>query len=324
MKSNKNEPSRWAQTNFPPGVDRTLADMLRAARDLPVSEGAQLNKPSLGLSGRAGSSVGSLRWSLAVLALFLLIGTAGVVAGTQVFRARARSATSHAPVVPPVQHKRPTPAARTLSTPTTQPEFVQPQKQLARVSSQNAFGPVKTTRRVRPVVEKSLATAPQNSALGEGRALSEIYRLLRVEKNAGLALQRLDDFAATFPASHLQSEAQLARVEALIATSNYGDAARALEHVNPVSNRLRRMVKVTRGELLVKQHICDQAVVEFDSVIAEGIQDAFDERALYGRASCRLASGDVDRARSDLARYLVRHPKGARAASLRKQLQSPL
>ncbi|MDX2020447.1 MAG: hypothetical protein SF187_09400 [Deltaproteobacteria bacterium] len=154
--------------------------------------------------------------------------------------------------------------------------------------------------------------------------MSEIYRLLRADKNPALALQRLDDFADAFPASRLLSEAQLARVEALVATSNYGEATRALELVHPESNRLRRMVRVTRGELLVKQNACEQAMVEFDTVIAESVQDVFDERALYGRASCRLESGDVAGARSDLARYLERHPKGVRASNIKKQLQSSL
>lgn len=327
MKSNQNEPSRWVQTNFPPGVDRTLSDMLRAARDLPVPNGAHLVQPSRALSGKTGLSIGPLRWSLAALVLFLLIGTAGVVAGTRVFRTRVHSAANQATVPPTLPYERPSSPARTLkdlSASTTEPEVVQPQKQLAHVSTQLARNPAKATRHTLPVVENSLDTEPQRSDLREGRALSEIYRLLRAEKNAILALQRLDDFSAAFPASRLQSEAQLARVEALIATSNYGEATRALEHVNPDSSSIRRMVRVTRGELLVKEHNCEQAVVEFDKVIAERVQDVFEERALYGRASCRLESGDIARARSDLARCLERHPKGVRAAKIEKQLQSPM
>lgn len=324
MKSNKIEPSRWAQTNFPPGVDRTLADMLRAARDLPVPD--QLGGSRLSMRVRGRSSMGSMRWSLVVLALFLLIGTAGVVAGTQVFRTRERPVPSQAtmPSLPPESLRSPSRTLKEQPLPAAQPEVVQPQEELASASVQKALGAANAPRRVRPVTQDALATEPQSSALGEGRALSEIYRLLRIDKNADLALQRLDDFAVTFPASSLHSEAQLARVEALIATSKYGEAARVLEHVNPSSNSLRRMVRVTRGELLVKQHACEQAVVEFDTVIAENRQDVFDERALYGRASCRLAFGDVDRARSDLARYLERHPNGVRAANIKKQLQASL
>jgi hypothetical protein len=51
-------------------------------------------------------------------------------------------------------------------------------------------------------------------------------------------------------------------------------------------------------------------MTDFDQLLAPGAPGRPNERALYGRASCRLRAGDSGGARNDLQRYLAIYPHG--------------
>lgn len=64
-----------------------------------------------------------------------------------------------------------------------------------------------------------------------------------------------------------------------------------------------------RAELRSKRH-CAAAIADFTQVLSRAPTAALAERALHGRAACRLRSGDAARAQRDLITYLDRFPNG--------------
>jgi hypothetical protein len=79
-------------------------------------------------------------------------------------------------------------------------------------------------------------------------------------------------------------------------------------------------VVVLQGELAADAGDCAAAIVSFDRALASPGSPGLEERALYGRASCRQRSGDLSAARAELQRYLARFPHGKFAAHARATL----
>ncbi len=65
---------------------------------------------------------------------------------------------------------------------------------------------------------------------------------------------------------------------------------------------------------------CRRALADFDTVLAQAPSASLDERALFGRAGCRLREGDGPGAESDLRTYLARYPAGRFADQARARL----
>jgi outer membrane protein assembly factor BamD (BamD/ComL family) len=83
----------------------------------------------------------------------------------------------------------------------------------------------------------------------------------------------------------------------------------------------RRMeLQLLRGELYAERD-CRKALADFDAVLASA-PAPLSERALYGRATCRLHSGDAAGARVDLDQYLTRFPNGRFAEQVRERLRA--
>jgi TolA-binding protein len=57
-------------------------------------------------------------------------------------------------------------------------------------------------------------------------------------------------------------------------------------------------------------------------VLAVEPEDAFAERALYGRAMCRAHAGRLGDARGDLRAYLDRFPRGDRRTEAERTLRA--
>jgi tetratricopeptide (TPR) repeat protein len=150
--------------------------------------------------------------------------------------------------------------------------------------------------------------------------LADVFRELRSRGDASAALRALDDYDRQFPAGGLQSEARVARAEALLALDRRRDALPLLEGLEQAGFAPTRDLRVARGELLAEAGQCERAIGDFDAVVAVGDGDAVGGRALYARASCRLRAGAVELAREDLRRYLVTHPDGPSAAGARRAL----
>jgi hypothetical protein len=68
--------------------------------------------------------------------------------------------------------------------------------------------------------------------------------------------------------------------------------------------------RVDRGEQLARAGQYREAIAAFSSVADSGGTDSLVERALIGRARCRLNLGQEAAGQRDLATYLARFPNG--------------
>jgi len=169
-----------------------------------------------------------------------------------------------------------------------------------------------------PAGEASRAATP--TAPDEALLMARAFRRLRNEGDARGALAALDERERRFGAGAFETEAALARAEALVLLGRGDQALPILLGIRDPHAGLTPEVRVTRAELLARAKRCDEAVGDFELVLATGAPSATRERALYGRASCRLQGAAPDRARADLEQYLVDYPDGRFAPVVRAAL----
>jgi TolA-binding protein len=151
-------------------------------------------------------------------------------------------------------------------------------------------------------------------------ALDHALGLLRSKRDAQGALQALDDYLARFPAGVLGHEARVARVDALLMLRRSDEALLALEALPLDEHRRSAELQVIRAELRSRSD-CVLAERDFTAVLARVRSAALEERARYGRASCRSRHGDIKGATEDVRRYLERFPKGTHAVWARRWLE---
>lgn len=170
-----------------------------------------------------------------------------------------------------------------------------------------------SSTRAAPVASSDLAR--------ESAALERALTALRREHDPAGALALLDRYAADFPAGVLRLEAEVARVDAELALGRSAQALAILERL-PLERVGRGLeLRLVRAELLAPRD-CRRASLDFERVLASNPPPALDERALFGRASCRLRSGDVAGGQADLGTYLARYPDGRFAKQARERLGS--
>jgi tetratricopeptide (TPR) repeat protein len=167
--------------------------------------------------------------------------------------------------------------------------------------------------------KRAVAAFPETSsgALGrESELLARALAKLRRDHDASAALTLLDEHARSFPNGTLRLEADVARVDALLALGRHAEALGLLERL-PI-DRLGRgaELRVIRGELLAHGEP-RRALGDFERALAMGLPQALEERALFGRAASRLKVGDEAGGRADLASYLAKYPNGRFAAQAR-------
>ncbi|HET6284245.1 MAG TPA: tetratricopeptide repeat protein [Polyangia bacterium] len=161
------------------------------------------------------------------------------------------------------------------------------------------------------------ATLPMPSPLSvEAQLIRSAVVRLRRDRDAAGALAELDIYLARFPRGTLQHEARIARADALLSLKRDGEALQALEDVNLGPQGRDQELRVIRGELGSISH-CTQAIADFTQVLAATPPAPLAERALYGRAACRVRQGDSEGAVRDLTAYLRRFPAGRFAAEAR-------
>jgi hypothetical protein len=161
--------------------------------------------------------------------------------------------------------------------------------------------------------------AAESPAAEEAAILREVFHGLRTgSAPAEAALAALDDYDRRFPSGLLRVEARVARVEALLALARRAEAL-ALLDVWEAGGPPRRL-RVARGELRAEAGRCADAMEDFDGALGIARADELGARALYGRASCALRTGDDAAAAAALASYLEVQPDGAHAAEARVAL----
>jgi hypothetical protein len=165
------------------------------------------------------------------------------------------------------------------------------------------------------------AAPPPAESPREAAALATAIRKLRREGDARGALAALDAYAAVFPGGELRAEADLVRVEALLAAGERGAALRLLDERADTNPRARQALLV-RGELRAAAGRCAEAARDLGRVLAAPPRDALDERALFARASCLSRMHDYPGARDDLRAYLQHFSAGRHARDAAEALRA--
>ncbi len=206
----------------------------------------------------------------------------------------------------------PSPAAATgpaTGTPWPGIEPARVSRKLARVESP-----------ARPAIPISAGTQPAPEIAQEARLLGRALQSLHHDHDPRAALAALDDHAARFPSSVFGPEADITRVDALLALDRRQSALVVLDRLEiPDTTRGRELV-VVRAELRVGAKRYAEAIADFTRTLAGAGDDALSERALHGRIACYLATGNEASARADLRDYLTRFPAGRFAPGVRRSL----
>ena len=229
-----------------------------------------------------------------------------------------RAKLHDAPAVPPAAEAPLAPLAPGSSSPNeSTASGVRAVNEVATVAGIAATGPAATSR----AAAASSVTAPGDGSLArESAALERALTALRRDHDAAGALTLLERYSADFPAGVLRTEADIAKVDANLALGRQS-AALALLNRLPLERVGRgQELELVRAELLATRD-CGRANQDFDRVLAAHPPTSLDERALFGRASCRLGLGDAAGGQADLRTYLLRYPHGRFAAAARERLR---
>jgi len=153
------------------------------------------------------------------------------------------------------------------------------------------------------------AAADSGALAAEALALERALLKLRREHDAQGALSILDESQPLFARGTLALEAQVARVDALLALGRRAEALTVLEHLPLAQIGRGGELTLLRAELRAAAD-CGRALSDFDALVNRALAAPLLERVLYGRAACELQVGDRAHAEQDLQRYLDRFPQG--------------
>lgn len=322
VKPSVDAPLRWAEGSQA-GEDARLTELFRAVEAPAPLPAAALRRvrERLGADRSMSRSARRLR-ELVMATSMLLFGSSLALAGwgaSEWLSGRSQStrqpASETAPrrvvPTPSAQHLRPSSAHADV--PLTSPEattsFVHEDDTRPKPSAPKA----KAEPRALPPPADSGALA------AESRALERALIKLRREHDPRGALSVLDESRALFEKGALAQEAQVARVDALLALGRRSEALAILERL-PLTHMGRGgELQLVRAELRAGND-CALALADFDALATRPLAAPFMERVLYGRAACELQVGDRSQAERDLNQYLTRFPHGRFAARVDEQL----
>lgn len=162
-------------------------------------------------------------------------------------------------------------------------------------------------------------SAPSAGLATETRLIRVAIERLRTRGDASGALATLDQHRSQFPNGLLRTDAEMVRIEALLALGRDTEALLTLERQNLGSLPRSVELQLARGELRARRD-CHAAIGDFDRVLGQGASAELAERALRGRAICRFRVGQRASAAADLRTYLERFPNGKLAAEARRRL----
>jgi outer membrane protein assembly factor BamD (BamD/ComL family) len=164
-----------------------------------------------------------------------------------------------------------------------------------------------------------------NELLEEAKLLGKAVEQLRRQRNPKAALATLRRYFARYPRGELRGEAEVTRVEALLAARRKSEALKHLDRLYRTGfEGLPRPdeLALQRAELLAETQRAPEAAQAFSEVLARHPAPALEERALFGRAVCRARTGDEAGMRADLDSYLQKFPAGRFAEQARERLKS--
>jgi hypothetical protein len=184
-------------------------------------------------------------------------------------------------------------------------------------------------KQVDPGLDAPVEAAPKNGngsnssqetkgVQGVAKHLTKAIRALRIEHSPNAALAILDLHAAELDKSAYRHESLILRVEAMLALHRQREVLRLLDKSALADVAASRTLLVTRGKLRAAANRCNEAVGDFDLVLAEA--KPLDRQALFGRAVCRKKLGDGTGARTDLERFRREFPGDPQTHDLEKQI----
>jgi hypothetical protein len=314
-------PTRWRDLPPGSGIEFKVAALIEQMGDpdLPGDDRMAAIRSRIVL--RRGSRAGRRRFTWAVTIAALLIG------GT--LGAAARDW-----IAPIVNRFRPEPRIEPLLRPTgtarqriTRPPDSSPPSSSSPAPQPGPPLPAPTgaprPRNVSPRLTLASPPAPASSETSaEAAVLGTAIRKLRRQGDARGALAALNEYDAAFPGGELGAEADLVRVEALLAIGERATALRVLDARVVESSPRARQLLLVRGELRAAAGRCADATADLTRVLSQPPSDELDERALFARASCRSRLHDTPGARRDLETYLRHFPAGPQARAATAALQS--
>jgi hypothetical protein len=167
------------------------------------------------------------------------------------------------------------------------------------------------------------AKARASDHLSEERLLAAAIRALRAESAPRSALAALDEYKAHYPQGRLLVEAEVLRVDALVALKKTTEVLHVLDGLDfsHMPGGLARQLQ--RAELRAAAGRQREAEADFASVLLRAHDVDVLERALWGRAQSRASLGDAQGARLDANEYVRRFPNG-RFATPAARLGSPV
>ena len=299
------EPERWSER---PRGGATAEDAvglsLRDARDLAAPSDARLARVGERLMTEREPRSARTAWAFAAVLVALLVvgGTVGAARGSLRRWAERRwvSVSRGEASAPPPRRGHAVRAALASPASVVEPAAaVQPASEpLASPPTSIAAAPsslAEVTRTDRGRRAHAAERAHEEASFVEARILARAFHALRTEHDAAAALRDLDEHARRFPGGALDTEARLARVEALIALGRSSEALALLERWPGNGAAPTRAVRLARGELLADDGRCLEAARDFDAVVVRSDADAVGERALYRRAACDLRARDTRR-----------------------------
>lgn len=300
---------RWVHEGAGSDVDAELLDAFRVVAREEAMTDMELARVGRRLASSKRRSRPLLRLLPVVLAV--LTGSAGAALAQWL---RPGIWDPQRPLVSRVE-RAPAPSAAKAARPSREPPVVAPP-----VAEPAPEPPVAAPE---PSGARPAPDGPASAASGlalESELLQRALEKLRRAHDGAGALRLLDEHRARFPAGVLALEAAVARVDALLLLGRRGEALEQLARL-PLSRVGRRAeLQLLRAELHAERD-CKKARADFDAVLAASAPAALAERALYGRATCRLRSGDEAGARVDLQDYLSRFPHGRFAKQVRERLE---
>jgi hypothetical protein len=313
------------------------ARLFRDARELPEED-----LPKLMWRIRASQRRRALRPRL-ILRLVLVVGGVfcmGGFVGAYWERRQSAHVTPPAPtrptVVPAATKTRPpvhlpeAPAALPEPTPASPPKPVESlQKEPKSHASTRARAHPRVAMVDPPTFVAEPPPPPPSPIAAEQALITRAMESLRDRHQAQAALALLGDHAQQFPNGSFRSEANLLRVEALLALGRKDEALSVLERAPITATPNRDEQLVLRGELrssnerwVEAREDFDEALRRYGDTLAEPAKSrGLQERALWGRAAARSRLGHEADARADLALYLRLFPHGRFADSAAKLLK---
>jgi hypothetical protein len=301
---------RWADDASNDDVSRDLGNLFRSVRPAEPMSPAELE------STRRKLAVAARRprmraFSPVALALSLLAGgaSAGLAEWVHPGWWRLRSEV----LAPPIARDRVVLPERTTHEPA--PATSDEAAPVEPIDPAPVTAPLRAER-----AAPSAPPAATKSALAlESESLQRALVALRREHDAAAALVLLDEHEIRFPRGELALEAAAARVDALLLLGRRADALARLDRMPLDGAGPRGDLLLLRAEIRADDD-CPRALADFDKVLGRQTTPAIGERALFGRAACRVRAGDGPGADADLRSYLARFPNGRFADQVRARL----